>query len=263
MLNIVIPMAGRGSRFVAAGYKNPKPFIDVDGTAMILRVMQNLIPYQPHRFIFIARREHESFIKQHMSFAANVIYIDEVTEGAACTVLLAEKLINSNNQLIIANSDQLVTWNKAEAVFTLNAECNGPDMYWKESNNIQDMINDAEANDLSASIATFKASHPKWSYAKVNSLTGLVEEVAEKKVISDDATVGVYYYQRGRNFVRAAKRMIKKNIRVNGEFYVCPVFNEIIGNGGVVGNYEVDSMRGLGTPEDLERYLSDKSNRPI
>lgn len=249
MLNIVIPMAGRGSRFAKAGFKDPKPFIEVCGRRMIERVVENLTPYQPYRFIFLARREHECYIRKHMSFATNIVYVDEVTEGAACTVLLAKKFINNSDPLVIANSDQLVGWNDGDRV--CSALEYGP-KYWKESNNIQDMINDCLDNDYKAMIATFHANHSKWSYARTKG--NLVKEVAEKKVISNHATVGVYYYKYGHDFVEAAEQMIKKDIRVNGEFYVCPVFNEMIKSGISVGIYPVKAMHGLGTPEDLYEY---------
>ena len=249
MLNIVIPMAGLGSRFAKAGYRDPKPFIDALGVPMILRVTDNLTPYQPYRFIFLARREHESYIRQHMSFATNIIYVDKVTEGAACTVLLAKDLINTDCPLVIANSDQLVEWN--DETKTKQAREFGP-RYWRESNNLQDMINNAMSDTLDAMIATFHANHPKWSYAKTKG--GLVTEVAEKKVISNNATVGVYYYKNGSEFVTAAELMMKKNIRVNNEFHVCPVFNEMIARGRKIGIYPVHGMYGLGTPEDLRAF---------
>lgn len=253
MLNIVIPMAGKGSRFVKAGYKVPKPFIDVNGAPMIQRVVENLTPYEPYRFIFLARRDHEEYIKAHMSFATNVIYVDEVTEGAACTVLLARNIINSYEPLVIANSDQLVLWNDEARICRVWDSATGGNIFWRESNCIQDMINDARAKRLDASIATFNANHPKWSYARVDS-NGLVVEVAEKKVISNHATVGVYYYAEGRKFVQGAERMISKNIRVNNEFYVAPVFNELIDARMKVGIHPILKMQGLGTPEDLEDF---------
>jgi len=256
MLNIVIPMAGLGSRFVKAGYTDPKPFIDVGGAPMIQRVVENLMPLEPHRFIFLARREHEPYIKAHMSFATNVIYVDEVTEGAVCTVLLAEKLINYKDPLIIANSDQLVEWNDATKPCRVFHPKHHRYMVWREINNIQDMINAARHGNFDASIASFYASHPKWSYARLNS-DMTVAEVAEKKVISNFATVGIYYYDSGEMFVENAQAMIAKDIRVNGEFYVCPVFNQMIKNDrATIGLYMVREMIGLGTPEDLEAYLA-------
>lgn len=254
MLNIVIPMAGRGSRFLEAGYSEPKPFIDVAGRAMILHVVENLTPYEPYRFIFLARKEHEEYIRQHMSFATNVIYVDKVTEGAACTVLLAKELINTDCPLIIANSDQLVVWNDMDKVMWSGHPNHGA-TWWQESDSIQDMLNEARIRGRDGMIATFHATHPKWSYARVDELQGLVTDVAEKKVISNHATVGIYYYKYGQEFVTAAEQMIKKDIRVNGEFYVCPVFNEMVARGRNVGIYPIHLMYGMGTPEDLTKYL--------
>lgn len=254
MLNIVVPMAGLGSRFIKAGYKVPKPFIDINGAPMIQRVVENLMPYEPHRFIFLARREHERYIKTQMSFAIDVIYVDEVTEGAACTVLLAKDLINNDDPLVIANSDQLVEWNDSKGGIALRRKWFS--FWWKESNTLQDMINKASARELDGIIATFYASHPKWSYAKLGN-DNLVTEVAEKKPISNHATVGIYYYRHGSDFVKYATRMMVHDIRVNGEFYVCPVFNQFIEVGRKIGIYPVRTMYGLGTPEDLQGYLND------
>jgi len=251
VLNIVVPLAGLGSRFVKANYILPKPFIDVCGKPMIQHVVENLMPHEPHRFIFIARKEHEEYIKQYMSFATDVIYIDEVTEGAACTVLLAENFIDSYDSLIIANSDQIVRYNSSSKV--LRALEFGP-RYWQESNNIQDMINEARYNCLDGMIATFNANHSKWSYAKVDKY-GFVSKVAEKRVISNDATVGIYYYKCGHDFIEGADNMMSKGIRVNNEFYVCPVFNEMIILKKRIGIYPIHTMFPMGTPEDLTNTI--------
>jgi dTDP-glucose pyrophosphorylase len=103
-------------------------------------------------------------------------------------------------------------------------------------------------------IVTFKAIHPKWSFAKVNE-NGLVTEVAEKNPISDNATVGYYFWKHGSDFVKYAEQMISKNIRVNNEFYVCPVFNQAIEDQKEIKIFNVEKMWGLGTPEDLNYYL--------
>lgn len=256
MLNIVIPLAGRGSRFVGAGYEKPKPFIDVCGKPMIQRVIENLTPYEPYRFIFLARREHEEYIKKHMSFATNVIYVDEVTEGAACTVLLAKAAIDTKDSLLIANSDQLIEWNDVSRVRKCRHGEQMGVVHWQENNNVQDMINDAVLRGMQGSIATFYATHPKWSYARLGANGDFVREVAEKKVISNHATVGVYWFKHGSDFVEAAEQMIEKDIRTNNEFYVCPVFNEMIRTKGV-GIYPVYFMSGLGTPEDLRLWEKD------
>lgn len=247
MLNIVIPMAGEGSRFKKAGYETPKPFIDVFGKPMIQYVVENLTPYEPHRFIFIVRREHEKLIKEHLSFATDsVVYVDEPTEGAACTVLLAQHLIDNEEPLVLANSDQFIVWNDKSQIRR------GDDgSFWRETNNLQDMLNTYRHRDAEGGIAYFNALHPKWSYVAFNH-NGLVTKVAEKQAISENATCGIYYFREGGKFVWAAKQMISKDIRTNGEFYVCPVYNELIKEWAPVVGYKVHTMLGMGTPEDLK-----------
>ena len=238
MINIVIPMAGQGSRFAKAEYEKPKPFIDVDGKPMIVRVLENL-SYPEARYILIARKEHmekeAELVKQiEKEFNAIFIPIDKLTEGTACTVLYARKYINNDEQLLIANSDQIV------------------DM------NIADFIDDCKDRNLDGSILTFvdKYQDPKWSFAKLDE-NQLVTEVKEKIVISEFATVGIYLYSKGKDFVDASLDMIIENDRVNNEFYTCPTYNYAIKEGSKIGiyNIEFEQMHGFGTPEDLNYYL--------
>lgn len=238
MINIVIPMAGAGSRFAVAGYAKPKPFIDVNGKPMIVRVLENLA-YPGARYILIARKEHlaaePELVRQiEQEFNAVFISLDGLTEGTACTVLHARRLINNDDALLIANSDQLV------------------DMH------IGDFIDDCSQRRLDGSILTFvdELRDPKWSFARTNE-QGLVVEVQEKKAISEYATVGIYLYRRGRDFVDAAVDMFIARDRVNQEYYTCPTYNYAIRSGLRIGLYNigVEQMHGLGTPEDLNAYL--------
>ena len=130
----------------------------------------------------------------------------------------------------MANSDQYVDWDSNEFLYSM------------------------QADGVDAGILTFESVHPKWSFAKVNN-NGLVTEVAEKKPISNNATVGIYYWARGSDYVKYAERMIEKNRRVNNEFYVCPVFNEAIEDGKKIKIFPVKNMWGIGTPEDLQVFL--------
>ncbi len=232
-------MAGLGSRFAIAGYKKPKPFIDVLGKPMIERVMENIqIPNA--RFILIGRKEHLEqevlLIEQIKLRYPDTIFIglDKLTEGTACTILFAKEYIDNENPLLIANSDQLVD-------IDLNLF-------------FQDCIN----RNLDGSILTFNDMelNPKWSFVKTNE-RGIALCVKEKEAISSDATVGIYLYSKGRDFVNAAVQMIIENDRVNNEFYTCPTYNYAIGLGKIIGIYEIplNSMNGLGTPEDLQKYL--------
>jgi NDP-sugar pyrophosphorylase family protein len=232
MLNVLIPMSGRGQRFKDAGYSLPKPFIDVNGKPMIQRVIENL--NIEGKFIFLTLKDHYSYLQNILPTTCNdyqIITVEQITQGAACTCLLAESLINNDNQLIIANSDQLVEWNT--------------------NNFLQTMID----NQADGGILTFTATEPKWSFAKVIDGTNIISEVAEKNPISDKATTGIYWFKKGKYFVEGAQQMINKNIRTNNEFYVCPVFNELINEKLKILNYPINKMIGLGTPEDLELYL--------
>lgn len=237
MLNIVVPMAGRGSRFANAGYKLPKPLIDVNGRPMIEVVTQNIRPKCEHRFIYICLQEHiETYDLPHVlsriAPGSVIVPVCEVTEGAACTVLLAERYINNSDALMIANSDQYVDID------------------------INDYLSAMQEND--GLIMTMTASDPKWSFIKYDE-QGYVTMIREKEVISDEATVGIYNYKHGADFVKYAKQMIQKNVRVNNEFYVAPVYNEMVESGKKLVYFNVGSenngMYGLGIPEDLKKFL--------
>ena len=232
-LTVLIPMAGAGSRFQQAGYTFPKPLIDVKGKPMIQVVVENL--NIKANYVYVVQKEHRE--KYNLDTLLNlitpgckIVEVDTITEGAACTALLAKEYINSDNPLFFANSDQFVEWDSNEFLYKMN---------------------ETEAD---GGIVSFKATHPKWSFAKVND-EGLVTEVAEKNPISDIATVGFYYWKKGSDFVKYAEDMIEKDIRVNNEFYVCPVFNQAIENKKQIRTFNIDKMWGLGTPEDLKYYL--------
>jgi len=232
-LNVLIPMAGAGSRFEKAGYTFPKPLIDVKNKPMIQIVVENL--NIKANFIYVVQKSHRE--KYNLDTLLNlitpnckIVEVDKMTEGAACTALLAKEYINTDSPLFFANSDQFVEWDSNEFMYKMNeTNCDG-------------------------GIVTFKATHPKWSFAKVNE-KGLVTEVAEKNPISDIATVGFYWWKQGSDFVKYAEEMIEHNIRVNNEFYVCPVFNQAIADNKEIRTFNINKMWGLGTPEDLKNYL--------
>ena len=235
-MNILIPMAGAGSRFSKAGYKNPKPLIDVAGKPMIERVIEN-IGLTDANYIFIAQRQHltdHPEIKNQLISSAEsvqIVEIDGLTEGAACTTLLAKSLIDNESPLLICNADQWVDWE------------------------VKHFVNFVKNSD--GAIPYFLSDSPKHSYSRINFHTGFIDQVAEKQVISNFATVGIYYWKTGSSYVECAERMIAKNIRFNNEFYICPVYNELIHhfNGNVLP-YPVFEMRGMGTPEELDKFLN-------
>lgn len=240
MINIVIPMAGASHRFSKVGYNLPKPLIPVNGIEMIRVVINNLCPKQDHRFIFICQKQHldefdlESKLKDWAP-GSKIIGIDGLTEGPACTVLIARELIDNTSPLMIANCDQYI-----------NA-------------NINDYLYEMSFQNLDGLIMTMMAGDPKWSFVALNE-EGFVNRVVEKEVISNEATVGIYNFKTGHDFVVAANRMISRNNRVNNEFYVAPAYNELIEDNKKVGIFnigkEFEGMYGLGTPADLDLFLN-------
>jgi len=225
-------MAGLGSRFANVGYKLPKPLIDVNGKHMIQVVVENLNINA--RYIFIVMKKHadeynfDEILKEVTCDNYEIRTIDKLTEGSACTVLTVRDLIDNDAPLILANSDQYLYWNAYEFL--------------------------VKSIGVDGVISCFEANHPKWSYARVNN-NMQVTEVAEKRVISNLATTGIYYFSSGREFIRGADSMISKNIRTNNEFYNAPIYNELIEEGGDVRVHMCEKMFGIGTPEDLEYYL--------
>jgi HAD superfamily hydrolase (TIGR01509 family) len=235
-LNVLIPMAGAGSRFQQAGYTFPKPLIDVEGKPMIQTVVDNL--NIDATYIFVVQKQHR--IQYNLDTLLNlitpnckIVEVDGITEGAACTTLLAKEHIDNDAPLVMANSDQFLEWDSNEFMYKMIEQ------------------------KVDGGIVTFKATHPKWSFANVDEY-GYVTEVAEKNPISDIATVGVYYWAKGSDYVKYAEQMIDKNIRTNNEFYTCPVFNEAITDCKKIKTFHIEKMWGLGTPEDLNYYLKNK-----
>ena len=243
MINIVIPMAGRGSRFADVGYELPKPLIDVAGRSMIEWVVDNISPSVPHKFIFVVQREHcdkydLTYRLQLISDNCEIVMIDGITEGAACTVLCAKELIDNDTPLMIANSDQ-----------------------WIDIS-IDDYLNAWNMGEYFGHIMTMESDHPKWSYIKFDE-SGAVCDVIEKVVVSDQATVGIYNFSSGSLFCKYADKMIEENNRSKGEFYVAPVYKYLIDRGEYVSLYSIGKdqggMYGLGTPEDLNYFLKFKN----
>jgi len=237
-LNILIPMAGAGSRFSQAGYTFPKPLIEVNNKPMIQVVVENL--NIDANYIYVVQKSHREKYNLDTMLSlitpgCKIIEVDVLTEGAACTALLAKKYINNDSPLFFANSDQFVEWDSNEFMYKM------------------------QESDCDGGIVTFKSTHPKWSFARIDD-NGFVREVSEKNPISDNATVGFYYWKHGSDFVKYAEQMIERNIRVNNEFYVCPVYNQAIEDFKKIRIFESTKMWGLGTPEDLNFYLENHRN---
>ena len=237
-LTVVIPMAGAGSRFSTAGYSLPKPLIDIDGRTMIRAVIDSLNVQA--RYVFLVLKEHVDRynidkILREIVPTCEVKVVDKLTEGAVSTILVGKELINNDNPLLIVNSDNIILWDPV------------------------DFFTEIESTNLDGSIVYFEDDDPKWSFIKVEN--ELVTKVAEKEPISNLATAGIYYWKKGSDFVKYGEQMIEKDIRVNNEFYVAPVYNQAIEDGKKIGPYEIsrDEMWGVGTPEDLEFYIQNNT----
>lgn len=234
-MKILIPMAGEGSRFAKERFTFPKPLIEVNGRPMIQKVVENLDFIS--EYIFLVRKEHRikyeglvDTLKRITNNSCKIVEVDRLTEGAACTALLAKDYIDVDEDLLIANSDQFIEYQK------------------------QNFLSLKNMTTADAIVWTFNAVHPKWSFVKTNS-RGYITEVVEKRPISDIATCGVYWYRKGSDFVKYAEKMVEKNIRVNNEFYIAPVYNELIEDNKSLIPFYVNKMWGLGTPEDLRYYM--------
>ena len=232
-------MAGAGSRFALAGYREPKPFINIFGKPMIQWVIENLTTKFEHQFIFICQQKH--LVEYHFDTIlrqicpnSQVVPIDGLTQGAAETVLFASHLINNEEPLVIANSDQYIEYK------------------------LDNFFQELKTKSKDGSILTMTSNDAKWSYIKYD-INRMVTEVREKEVISNEATVGIYGFANGSDFVKGAREMIHNELRVNGEFYVAPVYNELIKQGSNISFESIGSdkeqMNGLGTPEDLLLFL--------
>ena len=236
-MNIVIPMAGSGKRFIDAGFVKPKPLIDINGKTMIQRAISTL--GLDGQFVFIIRKyEDDNFnqeLRNVLSETVNdfkIIELSDITEGAACTCLMAKKYIDNDDELVIANCDQIMEWNTSE------------------------FLKFVKDDSLDGGVVTYEAQTTKNSYIRLDE-NGFGIELAEKKVISNHSLNGIHCWKRGSDFVKSANLMIQNNVRTNNEFYIAPTYNELIKQGKKIGIYEIskDQHYAVGTPIDLRRYM--------
>jgi dTDP-glucose pyrophosphorylase len=236
-MQILIPMGGAGSRFSAAGFDRPKPFIKFHGKTMIENVVENLGHGNDYTLV-MQRQHHEDFceVLDRLSSKVNdlkLVFLDGMTRGAAESCMVASAQIHPDHPLMIANCDQMMIWEEIRfKAWFLDSGLDGAMM-------------------------TFDSQSPKNSYAELND-QGLVIRTAEKQVISKHATNGIYVWRRAGDFFDAAGEMIKNDLKQNNEFYVCPVFNLNIARGQRIGIYRLETgcHWPIGTPQDLTTYLS-------
>ena len=232
-INIVIPMAGLGSRLPISVYKTIKPLIPINGTAMIRLVVDSL--NLDGRYIFIYRRDEYSTelekVIGEMEIPAEIVVVEELTKGPADTCLAASELINNDSELVIANADQIMWWNSNQ------------------------FLSSARSEGLDGVIVTYSSTSERNSFARL-SRNGLVTEVREKEVISEIALAGIHYWRKGKEFVRSAEKMISEGRYALGEFYVGPTYNLMIESGAKIGIYHIPGYQHnpVGIPEDLEKY---------
>jgi dTDP-glucose pyrophosphorylase len=232
-INIVVPMAGLGSRLPVSVYRTIKPLIPINGTAMIRLVVDSL--NLDGRYIFIYRRDEYSIelekVIGEMEIPAEFVVVEELTKGPADTCLAARELINNDSELVIANADQIMWWNSNQ------------------------FLSSARSEGLDGVIVTYSSTSERNSFARL-SRNGLVTEVREKEVISEIALAGIHYWRKGKDFIRSAEKMISEGRYALGEFYVGPTYNLMIESGAKIGIYHIPGYQHnpVGIPEDLEKY---------
>jgi NDP-sugar pyrophosphorylase family protein len=239
-INIVIPLAGRGERFSREGFEKPKPLINFNGKTMIEYAIETL--GIDGNFIFVAYIYQNENLNEELNeilkkYSEKIIYIDYITDGPASSALLAAQYINNDDPLIITNCDQIMEWDP------------------------NDFLSFLDDSNLDGVVVTYDSATEKNSYVKLNTLN-LAEKFAEKQVISSQSLNGIHYWKKGSYFVDSTKKMIEKNIRVNGEFYISLSYNELIENNFKIGTYHLKSKEHnpVGTPDDLKIYINRKEN---
>ena len=247
-INIVIPMAGKGQRFIDAGHTIPKPLLELGKEPIIKHIIDTMrIPEA--QFVFIVRQDHcdeHNLDKKLLEIEPNakIVKINKMTEGAICTVLLAKEHFTDDNPLIIKDCDQIINW---------------------DPKHFLEFVSRKKADGAIPNIHTNK---PNYSFSRVNA-EGHIYETAEKSVISNHGSVGIYYFAKGSDLIKYAQKMIDKNIRINNEFYTAPVYNQFIQDFKLILHYPIAEMFQLGTPEEfsenkgkvlefLERKFSEK-----
>jgi dTDP-glucose pyrophosphorylase len=237
---LIIPMAGRGSRYANVGYTMPKPLIEINGKPMLYHAFQSVknVPYE--KVIFIALKEHEQtygvskLIKEQIVTDFELILLDDVTEGQLCTVLSASHFFHPNQSILIAASDSYIESNIAEEVQTSTAD---------------------------GIISVINLPGEQWSFAKTDE-TDRVIEVAEKTRISDHASTGIYYFKDAKYFERLAQQLIQHKETTKGEYYIMPLYNKMIAEGAQIKLSHAKAMWDMGTPEaklKFENYLNDQN----
>lgn len=243
-LNIVIPMAGLGSRFQQAGYTTPKPLIDVLGRPMYAWATESLPLEFATRLIFVLlatqpefRVLREDILRRYDRHQPVVCDVPALTAGQAITVLRAKEWIDNNEPLLIHNADTAFTINPRWAQDAWRRECDG-------------------------ALLVFESNEKRWSFSRENA-AGWVDEVREKMVISPWASTGTYWFRRGADFVRLANERVQAGRKEASEYYVGPLYNDLLARGARVKNFRIDRLFCFGTPEDYLNTLAELGRNPL
>lgn len=236
-MNILIPMAGAGSRFFKEGFKTIKPLIKVGGRTCIDWSVSTL--GIDGNFIFVVQEKHMSELEPELRRIkpnCQIFTVKELTGGAVETCLAAKDAINNDVPLIVTNSDQTLWWDANAYLEHIKRE--NPD----------------------GDVVVFEGDSDKFSYIELDD-EGRGVRLTEKVVISNNALVGVHYYRRGEDFVEASEELMKRNIRANNEFYVSLTYNMLIEKGKAVTSYKLplnDDFLSIGTPEQMYEFMEKK-----
>ncbi|MDX1912536.1 MAG: glycosyltransferase family 2 protein [Saprospiraceae bacterium] len=243
-MQIILPMAGRGSRFADSAFGLPKPLIEVAGKPMLFWALDSLQAFDGNRLILVVLEEHEqqygirNRVQQYLdgrSFSLEVVQIPAVTEGQLCTVLAARHLLEDEEDVLIAASDTFIRGPLANDIRHKGADCAGL-------------------------ISVNRLPGEQWSFARADE-SGVVLEVAEKRRISEHASNGLYYFSRAADLIAYGENMIRNNERTRGEFFVIPVYQKMIEAGLKILLSHADEMWDMGTPEAkaaFEHHLQKK-----
>lgn len=236
-----MPMAGRGSRFASAGFTTPKPLIEVDGQPMFLKALSSIEAIAAtKRYTVVIRKEHEeryalkTLLKQALP-EVNVVTTDEEPVGAATDALRSQVHLKPDEGVVIMDCD-----------------------LWFRSTSYNKMVEDSlsGASDIGGGVLTFEADNPRYSYAKYDA-DNIVTETAEKRVISNRAMTGAYYFATANEFVDSAKTLLARPLSENmPEYYISHLYNILIEAGKKIQAAQVDEFASFGTPEELAHYIT-------
>jgi len=240
-VNIIIPMAGLGSRFQQAGFSLPKPLIKVINKPMYSWAVDSLPLEYTNKLIFVLLSSEPKFEElkkdigdRYKKFNPIILDVTKLTEGQSATVLMSKDYINNDVPLLIHNAD---------TAFDI------------KRNWLEDILN----NDVDGALLVFNSNEPRWSYSREDA-KGSVVEVREKKVISNFATTGTYYFRYGFQYVSLAEDRISKKLKEANEYYIAPLYNDMIEKGAIIKNILIDKLYCFGTPEDLVTSLNEMNN---